>query len=295
MTLRQSCPRCGENAPGRALSCSKCGRDLLYGLVAGPVDNRLLMSRAARVLAAVANGPAMVEARRRLAEGLPLIVGLSRAEAETLQQQLVGLGLVPRLGPAPEGTEPLHPPRRIPPRKAWLGVACAGVVIALVYAYRPSTAARGAPGPMATPTTPVRLAVPARQVGARHSAAPRAPEPPTVPEDRRLEFWARVLIGEAALIVEGWARVRTSDAPPEGPLTILGRAAGAEVLSESLPEWQARTLREPGAGPDAPVTRMLPFRVNLSRARVGSASELRLEATWDSWRSEPLTLEIPAG
>lgn len=295
MTLRQPCPRCGENQPGRALSCSKCGRSLLYGLVAGPVDDALLLNRAARVLASVVNGPSLGEARRRLAEGMPLIVGLSRSDADKLRQQLVELGLVPRLGPAPEGTEPLRAPRRAAPRAVWLALAgCAMMVI--LYVSWPATGPRQAPRPSAPPrTTPVREARPARQVGARREPGPRAPQTPTVPEDRRLEFSARVLTGEAGLIVEGWARVRTTDAPPAGPLVLIGQAAGAEVLSESLPEWRARTQHERGAEPNAPVTRMLPFRVSLSRERVGSASELRLEATWDAWRSEPLILEIPEG
>jgi hypothetical protein len=119
------------------------------------------------------------------------------------------------------------------------------------------------------------------------------PASETVPAELRLELWARAQIVDAGLAIEGWARVRASD-PPTGPLVLIGRADGAEVLVESLPETDARTQRERGAEPGTPVTRTLPFRLSLKRD-LGAARELWLEATWGGWRSEPLRIEIPDG
>lgn len=296
MTSRQSCPRCGKSVSSRALSCSGCGQSLLCGLVASALHDSGLVARAARVLASTVGGPGLGEARRRLTEGLPLIVGVSRADAEELQGRLLELGLIPRLGPAPEGTVPLQAPLQTSLRRAvWLGLAGGAVIVAILLALWPARIPRQAAPAVPERTTPVRLAPVAPRVGARQRSSPRVPAESTVPADRRLELWARVQFVGDGLQVEGWARAPTSDAPPEGPLTLIGQAAGAEVLSESLPESQARTRRDRGAEPAAPVTRTLPFRVSLTRERLGSATELVLEATWDAWRSEPLRLEIPEG
>jgi hypothetical protein len=261
--------------------------------VAGPLDNPGLSVRAARVLAASAGGPSHGEARRRLTQGLPLIVGISRAQAEDLQGRLVALGLVPRLGPAPDGTDPLLPPRHASPsRGVWLGLVGGIVLLSVLLAFRAARAPQRAAPPLAARSTPVRLAAVVPRVRARQQPAARGPAAETVPADQ-VELWARVQIVKDGFRVEGWARIRTPDAPA-GPLVLLGEVAGAEVLNASLAEAQARRGRA-RAEPDGAVTWTMPFRVGLSRDRLGSAGELVLEATWDGWRSELLTLEIPAG
>ena len=58
---------------------------LLYGLVAPPLSDPRVQDRVAAVLASVPGGPGRLEGRRRVREGLPLIVGLSRERTEELQ------------------------------------------------------------------------------------------------------------------------------------------------------------------------------------------------------------------
>jgi hypothetical protein len=258
--------------------------------VAGEVHDPRLVDRAARLLAAAPGGPGLGEARRRLTQGLPLIVGLPWADVETLQDQLVELGLIPRLGPAPEGTAPLRGEPVSPRRAVWLGLAGGAMLLAIVFALRPERVPPGAAPAVAQPTTPVRQAPIVPRVRSRPAAPPAAM---TVPADRRLEVGARVQFARDGLQIEGWASAPASDEPPAGPLTLIGRVAGVEVLAESLPESHARTRRESGSGLDAPAVRTLPFRVPLYRERLGSAAELELEATWGDWRSEPLRIEIP--
>jgi len=64
--------------------------------------------KGASLLAGAPGGPTEPEARRRLSEGLPLIVGLTRETTERLQDDLIGAGVIARLGPAPAGTPPLE-------------------------------------------------------------------------------------------------------------------------------------------------------------------------------------------
>lgn len=257
--------------------------------MAAPVLDASLLRRAAGVLASLPNGPGLPEARRRLASGLPLAVGLPRAETEKLREALLAIGLDPRIGPAPEGTPPLLsvPPWRT--RRALRVLAGLAAVLGL-WALREA----GAPG--AAPSTP--------PAGTRPEPRPtwHAPEvgPPDVagrepiPVEPLLELWAQLRASPSGLQLVGWARVQGAERL-EPPLALVARAAGREVLSESLVDSPIRTQRQSDGAGASLLIQTVSFRVPVQAARLLGAEEMVLQANWGGWRSAPLVVKVPGG
>lgn len=271
--------------------CPQCGRSLLYGLLAAPIHDPALLERAARVLGAVPGGPGMPEARRRLASGAPLAVGLSRADTEELQDKLVGLGLVPRIGPAPEGTPPLAASdRRL--GRGLLIAAAAAIAIATALALQIWREASPPHEPDAV-ASPLADAPPQPASEASGSAPREEPVDDAIPPARRLELWAQLRTEAAGLQLIGLVRGRGGE-DPDGPLTLVGRVAGLEVVNESFEKPPVQIQRR--GGDNAPLLiRSVPFRIAVESARLEDARELVLEARWGEWRSAPLVVRLPGG
>jgi hypothetical protein len=260
---------------------------LLYGLLAAPLHDPRLLERAARVLGSHPGGPGASEARQRLASGAPLALGLSRAASEELRDELAGLGLAARIGPAPEGTPPLSAARPPRPRRvvlpALLGAALGAAALLWLRAS----------GERATPPLPPAHAEPGPQPQATGSDPGGAASPEALPAEGQLELWAQLRPAGASLQRVGWVRGRGGE-PPAGPVTLVGSAAGFEIVSESFEESAGHTQRRAGAAGRPPmVIRTVPFRLALARAALRDAEELVLEARWGEWRSQSLALAIP--
>lgn len=237
------------------------------------------------MLASLSGGPNVAEARRRLAAGLPLVVGLSRADTEDLQGRLVDLGLLPRIGPAPEGTTPLGstPASALLPKGRTLvlaGLALLGAAAWLVVGPGPRV-------PEAEPTaTPARRAT----VAAEPEPTP-APEP--VPREIRMELGARLQpAADGGLLLVGVAQVKTFEEPPNEPLVLTGRVGGRDVVSASFPASATPSFAQ-RVGERTVHTKNLLFQVAVAPELVAGAREIVLEAAWGRWRSEPTRVPVP--
>jgi hypothetical protein len=254
--------------------CPGCRAPLLYGLIAPPQSDRRIQERAAAALTAIPGGPGLVEARRRVREGLPLIVGLSRARTEQLQGELVDRGLLPRLGPAPRGTAPLEPQRESRSLAKHLAVAAAIPVVAfaLFRAFEPRRPA--APEPAASE--------------AAASQATAAPE-------HRLQIRAgfeRERHGHLWLVF--LAQVRTEGPPPGGELSLrLRDETGTAIFNHSVSARSARD-REYDSGDQSSTLRSLDGRVSLGGLFLEGGERLTLEGHWQGFESAPSVLEVPA-
>lgn len=299
MPLSNPCPRCGAEVPPRDLGCSHCGRSLLYGLIAAPVHDSARVDAAARVLVSWPGGPGLGDARQRVAEGLPLLVGLSRQDADDLQGKLVDLGLLPRIGPAPEGTQPLSAAARA------FGLKSA-VAVALVAAGAAAYWLVSGPGP--TPPTPG-----GGETGSQADTMPRAPRaepspvptpaatptPETIPAAWLLHLDAHIARGgDGALMLVGSAQVRTSGRPPSEDLELTMRvgSAGTLVLNQSVPASTART-KSIIVDNVTVVIKSITFRLPLDEGLLGEVEGAILEGTWEAWRSRetPVVLHSRAG
>lgn len=238
--------------------CPRCGRAALYGLVSDPVSHPAVLARASRVLASSPGGPAIGDARRRLKEGQPLIVGLSRADVEVVQGRLVDAGLVARIGPAPEGSPPLsRPPGALLGRRE---AVAASLLLAGAVAW--VVLGRGSRGEV--------------------TAGPR---PPT--------FGLSVFLQESSdgrLHLQGTAEARSIGPLPAGDLELVVRTErdGSHILTATVPEAQARSSPQRSA-----VTRSLTFRIPVSRWRFAGQREVDVEGRWGRWRSEPQIVRVP--
>ena len=242
------------------------------------------------MLGSLPGGPSVPEARRRLASGLPLAVGLPRDATEKLQGELVDVGLVPRIGPAPEGTLPL-----VPTRPAWSRAALLvlGVLAALgLWGLRNASAPAAPPSP--APALPLTGAELRPQSDAPETEPQRAGSPEAAPAEQRLELWAQIRRSTAGLQLVGWVRSPSAE-PPGGPLVVVGRAGGFEVLNTS---FEASSIpsqrRSAGGGAPLPI-RTVPFRLAVERSRLMDAEEIVLEASWGEWRSQLLIVKLPDG
>lgn len=258
---------------------------MLYGLVANPVHDPRVVDRASRILSAAPGGPGLGEARRRISEGLPLIVGLSREDTEKVQEKLVDLGLLPRIGPAPEGTTPLGAASRPAPapghRAAVLAVVAAlGGSLWFAWGGATSTPRPADASPASAPTPP-------------DLPSPPQPAPSAIPAEDRVFLRVSVMRGEdGSLTLAGVAEVRTTENPPNDPLVLTARAEGGEVVNASVPDSDAR-LYPTAMGGAKGVAKMLSFRVPVESARLAGSREIVLEAGWGRWRSGPTHVSLP--
>ena len=267
------CPYCRAPVGPQQSHCAGCQARLLYGLVAAPQSDARIQDRAAAVLTAVPGGPAPAEARRRVREGLPLIVGLSRRRTEELQSRLVDAGLVPRIGPAPRGTPPLEPERasRILARRVAVAVAIPVLAFALFrfLGSEPPPAPDAAPGPNP----------------GREAAVTPAP---------RLELRAgfeRARHGHLWLVC--YARVQEAGAPPESELVLrLRDGTGTVIWTGSLSPSGAvdRTVQ---IGDETLQQRSLSGRLSLADVFLEGGERLTLEGNWQGRESAPAALEVP--
>ena len=240
-----------------------------------------MLERAAAVLAASPGGPA--EARRRLTEGLPLIVGLSRADTEKVQGRLVDLGLIPRIGPAPPGTTPLS-------KSSSAGILWPAIFIASLAGAGSVFWFVAGPGSARPGASPTPSAGPQALAGAPASPSTPTPEP-AFPLILRVEVQR---VADGGLVLVGAAQVRTTDTPPSGDLSLVVRAGstGAIVLNEYVPEAQARTHTRV-TDDTAIVTKSLAFRLPLDEGRFADGREAVVEASWGLWTSPPISLTLP--
>ena len=126
------------------------------------------------------------------------------------------------------------------------------------------------------------------------SGTPRAaPVEEAIPPARRLELWAQLGRIAAGIHIVGLVRGRGGD-DPDGPLTLVGRAAGLEVVNESFEKPPVQIQRR-GGGDNALLIRTVPFRVAVESTRLEDARELVLQARWGEWRSAPLVVRLPGG
>jgi hypothetical protein len=231
---------------------------VLYGLVADPVTHPGVLARASRVLVSSPGGPALGEARRRLKEGQPLIVGLSRADTEAVQGRLVDAGVIARIGPAPEGSPPLsRPPGSLLRRRE---VAVAGLLLVGALAWLIL-------GP------------------AGHRPANPGPRPPA--------FALSVFLlasDDGQLYLQGTAQARTTGTAPKGDLELVVRTErdGGRILTAQVPEAQAKSWAQGSA-----VTRSVAFRLPVSRWRFAGQRDVAVEGRWGAWRSEPQAVRVP--
>ena len=93
--------------------------------------------------------------------------------------------------------------------------------------------------------------------------------------ERRLELWAQLRADPAGVQLVGWCGGRGGE-DPDGPLTLVGSAAGREVVNESFekPPVQIQRRRRRPQGPL--LIRTVPFRVAVERSRLEDARELVL-------------------
>jgi hypothetical protein len=232
---------------------------MLYGLVAEPVSHPAVLTRASRVLSTSPGGPPVGEARRRLKEGAPLIVGLSRADTEAVQGRLVDVGLVARIGPAPEGTAPVsQPPGTLFGRRE---SAVAGLLLAGSLAWL-----------VLTP-------------GGRRVPSPPPPRPPT--------FALSVFLHSASdgrLYLQGSAQARSTGPSPTGDLEIVIRTErdGGHILTTQVPEATAKSWMEAAA-----TTRNVTFKLPVARWRFAGQHDVEVEGRWGRWRSDPQMVAVP--
>lgn len=269
-----ACPYCGAPVEPQRERCAGCDARLLYGLVASPQADPRLQDRAAEVLAAEPGGPGRLEGRRRVREGLPLIVGLSRRRTEQLQSRLVDVGLVPRIGPAPRGTAPLEPERA---HRSLAGrVALALAIPVLTFAvFRVLEPAPPQPEPAASPSA-------SAGTGAVAEAAPAVELSAGFERERHGHLW---------LVLS--ARVRGEGPLPVADLVVrLRDETGTVLWTGSLPA-QAAHDQEILTGDGALVQRTLNGRLSLDDVFLQGGERLTLEANWQGRESRRVPVEVP--
>lgn len=266
------CPYCGAPVEPGADRCLGCDAPLLYGLIAPPQRNRQVQDRAAAVLAAVPGGPGLLEARRRVREGLPLVVGLSRRRTEEVQSRLVDAGLLPRIGPAPRGTAPLEPERATHglARRVAVALALPVVAFALFRALEPRS----------QDTTPEASSAAAGLPEA--TPAPRLELNAGLERERHGHLW---LVCLAAVVESGQ--------PPSGDVALrLRDETGAVLWSGTL---AAGTPRGTALQADGGTRTRYVVSGRLSvDAFLRGGERLTLEGAWQGRTSAPIPIEVPA-
>lgn len=269
-----ACPYCGAPIEPRLERCPGCDARLLYGLVAVPHSDRRLQDRAAAVLAAVPGGPGLLEGRRRVREGLPLIVGLSRSRTEELQSRLVDVGLVPRIGPAPRGTAPLEPERahRGLAGRVALALAIPVVAFALFQIL----------GPEPPQPAPSRAAPADDGAQERTSASPALQLSAGFERERHGHLW---------LVLS--ARVQGERPLPGADLVVrLRDETGTVLWTGSLPARGARD-QEVRASGGSFVQRTLNGRLSVDQVFLKGGERLTLEGNWQGRESRRVPIDVP--
>jgi hypothetical protein len=213
----------------------------------------------------------MPEARRRVREGLPLIVGLSRRRTEEIQSRLVDVGLLARIGPAPRGSAPLEPERATGrlARQVAIAVAIPLLAFALFRAREPATPPADTPastaGRPAVAETAHRLALRAGFERSRHG-----------------HLWLVLL-----------AQILEAGPTPDGDLVLrLRDETGTVIWTGSLPSRAARD-REVPTGDGTLTQRSLNGRLSLAEVFLQGGERLTLEGNWQGRSSAPAELEVP--
>lgn len=264
MTERKKypCLSCWTEVGFRQLRCTHCDRSLLYGLIAEAVDDGRVLDRGAAVLLAVPGALTKAEARRRLSEGLPLVVGLTRETIEQLQDDLIGAGVVGRIGPAPPGTVPLEP-----------GSDAAGVKIRVVLAVLvPLLAASWL---LLRPSTATKLAV---NTGA---TVPRPATP--VPADLAVAATIEPY-GLSSYNLVGIARA----------IAPLESTADLELQLRDGPQGGLLHARRVAPSSHALEMGSVTFRESLHEVGFGGGEEVWLIGIWGELRSAPQLLRVPS-
>jgi hypothetical protein len=284
------CLLCGASVPPDQLACRRCGRSLLFGLIADPFADGRRLEPAARALAVVAAGPTLGEARRRLAEGLPLAVGLSRRDAERLRDELVALGVTVRLGPAPPGTRPIgrQARRAIPLSRIVIAVLAVGAALAWLL--------RGPPGPdrrRSGTSSAVTVATPTAPIPSVTAPAASSEDPAPGVEDVPLDLKARLRWKAGQPILNGVAMLRRVTRPPRSDLelTLLATDSRTLVWQGTLATARAQRSRMT-TGAVTSSTLLLRFAQPLGGTAWSVAENFTLEARWDDWTVQT-ELQLP--
>lgn len=271
---RFPCPYCSAPVRVADLECHGCGARLLYGLIAAPEADARRQERAAAVLAAVPGGPGQAEARRRVREGRPLIVGLTRSRTEEIQGRLVDVGLLPRLGPAPRGTAPLEAEAAGSRLARRVAIAASIPVLAFVLLRALEPASR--PQAHETPASPGETEDSATPV-------PRLDLRGGFERSRHGHLWLVLL-----------AQVRDAGPPPSAELVLrLRDGTGTVLWTGSLSSKGARD-RAISAGDETLNLRILTGRLSLDDVFLKGGERLTLEGSWQGRSSAPAVLEVPA-
>jgi len=267
------CPYCGSAVQAEQLHCSACGVRLLYGLIAAPESDPRKQDRAAAILVAVPGGPGQAEARRRVREGLPLIVGLTRRRTEEIQSRLVDVGLLARIGPAPRGTAPLEPEQAS--RRLLLRVAIAAAIPLAAYGLFASLEPAPPPPAAAPPASTA-------EAGTRATPAPRLDLRAGFERSRHGHLWLVCL-----------AQVRDAGPPPSADLVLrLRDGTGTVIWTGSLAASGARD--RPLAKGDLTLNqRTLTGRLSLDDVFLEGGERLTLEGSWHGRSSAPAEIEVP--
>jgi len=220
---------------------------------------------AAEALARVPGGPPPSEARRRLRSGLPLLVGISRRRAEQIQGELLDLGVVPRLGPAPRGTRPLGSE---PGDPGVLGRVLLGVLV-------PALA-------VATFWGVDRVRSRRQEVELSRQGAP----PVVIAAQRQLLANATITRTRAGwMVLDGRVQVVSADLQPQREIELSLHRGSTLVWTQS---FTPPTPRRPDRA------RSARFRASLPKLELRDGEKLELRVIWDGWRAEPVELTVPS-
>ena len=232
-------------------------------MIAEPVDDARVRDRGARVLAGAPGGPSEAEARRRLNEGLPLIVGLTRATTEQLQDDLIGAGVVARLGPAPAGTTPLEG-----------GSDTSGVGVRVVLA-------------LAIPVLSVALWLlwaPADEKGSAEENVGAVATIAATPEPADLRVSAAIEpYGRTSYTIVGIARA----------LIPLESTAALELQLRDAPDGKLIHVLHVVVSDNSVERGFVSFRESLHTVGFGGGEEVWVIGFWGDLRSNPRSLKVP--
>ena len=221
-----------------------------------------MRDKGANVLAGTPGGPTEREARRRLSEGLPLIVGLTRETTERLQDDLIGAGVIARLGPAPVGTVPLEA-GSTPGVDVRLVLAAAGATLFVALWL---------------------LTQPADQKEPATAACSVATEAAT-PEPADLDVSAAIEpYGLSSYNLVGIARA-LSPVGPGHELELQLRDAPDGILIHARHVAVSKSSLERG---------FVSFRESLHEVGFSGGEEVWLIGIWEDLRSNPTLLQVPA-
>ncbi len=231
-----------------------------------------MRDKGASLLAGAPGGPTEPEARKRLSEGLPLIVGLTRETTECLQDDLIGAGVIARLGPAPAGTSPLE--AGSDPSGGGLRLALAGAIsVLLVTVWLLATSPDERPAEAESP-----IAAQATTPGPVDLDEAPAREPADLELSATIEPY-----GRTGYSLAGLATARTAlDSPADLELQLRDGPDGN--LIHALHVAVSRSSRE---------KRSVRFRKLLHEVGFSGGEKVWIIGIWGRLYSHPLALPVP--